>query len=90
MWFTKKQTTLTITIDNAAQYNKKRESLYISLLTWIYGPLQTDKMGVVARLITESKWARHKEPIANYYRYTSSDLLIDSHVIQPGSDPDKF
>ena len=34
----------TITIDNAAQYNNKGEWLYVSLQTWIYAPLQTDKL----------------------------------------------
>jgi len=34
-WLTKKQT-ITITIDNAAQYNNKGEWLYVSLQTWIY------------------------------------------------------
>ena len=34
--------TLTITIDNAAQYNKG-EWLYVSLKTWIYAPLLTGK-----------------------------------------------
>ena len=39
----KKQSTLTITIDNAAQCNNKGEWLYVRLQKWIYGPLQTDK-----------------------------------------------
>ena len=40
----RKQTmTLTIAIYSAAQYNDKGEWLYVSLQTWIYVPLQTDK-----------------------------------------------
>ena len=62
----------TITIDNAAQYNNEGERLCVSLQTWIYACLQTDKWAWL-HIHSQKVGVAHKEVIANYYTYTSSN-----------------
>ena len=71
-------------------YNDEGEWLCISLHTWIYACLQTNKWVRLPVCLQKVSRCGSQKAIMHYYMYTSSNSLIISHVIQSGSDPDKF
>ena len=78
--------TLTIKIDNAAQYNGKRGVALRKPIKVDYTPLQTDKWGWLNICLQKVSGCGSQSTLLHIHIIK----FINSNVIQPGSDPDKF